>query len=466
MEATIIDITGRLARVRLAQPENAADLVRAARQRVKLTQEQFAQFLTSQLGGWLIRPGFIEAWETGIAEVPSEIRKTCREIMAGQLRHGDLEMASALDQAWGSAPVEVARIVTGLWKADIGRREVIASAWAVAALSEPLSRWLLDPADRDVARAGSRRVGRADVDAVWSMCSAFADADHRLGGGHARRALICYADDVVAPLLAGRYTDRIGRELFAAAARLCDIAGFMSFDSDCQGLGQKYFIMALRMAKTSGDQALGAHILTDMSMQAQHQRQAREAVALADAGVIAAGRSGSATVLARCHAVRARALATQGDAIDSDHALNEAESRLDRAASRSEPFWIAFFTPRQLAAESMYAAAELGRANLVQHHAASVLRAADGMQRRHVLATATLAASYLPAGEASADPAADVEQACQVLRGVLPEIDSQTSARALGLVGAVRSRLADYSQLATVQELEQDLRQCTAVSGA
>jgi hypothetical protein len=372
-------------------------------------------------------------------------------------------LPDAFTLAWGSSPTEVARIVTGLWKTDIERRDVITSLWVAAALSEPLGRWLIDPADRYVDCAGSRQVGRADVDAVWSMCAAFADADRRLGGGHAWRTLTCYADDAVAPLLVGRYTDEIGRELFAAVARLCDIAGFMCFDCGRQGLGQRYFITALRMAKTSGDQALGAHILTDMSMQAQHHGHAQEAVALADAGVAAAARSGSASILARCHAVQARALAQRGDASECDHALNQAERALDRAGVRGEPFWVAFFTPQQLAAEAMYAAAELHRADLVRRHAATALSAADGMQRRQVLATATLAASYLPAEDtAAADAATDVGQACAVLRGVLPVIGSLTSARALGLVGAVRDRLSGYPEVTAVQELERDLDQCMA----
>jgi hypothetical protein len=375
----------------------------------------------------------------------------------------DDQVPDALTLAWGSTPAEVARVVTGLWEADMRRRDVIASVWAAAALSEPLGRWLLDPIDHDVACAGSRHVGRADVDAVWSMCTAFADADRRMGGGHARRTLICYADDAVAPLLTGRYTEQIGRELFAAVARLCDIAGFMCFDSDDQGLGQKYFITALRLAKTSGDQALGAHILTDMSMQAQHQQRAHEAVALADAGVAAAARSGSASALARCHAMHARALAMRGDTNDSDHALNQAERALDRAVPRSEPFWATFFTPQQLAAEAMYTASELRRATLVRLHAADALSSAEGMQRRHVMATATLAASYLPAtGASTAGTSADVEQACDALRGVLPVIGSLASARALSLVSTVRSHLGAYPQVPAVQELEQDLHQCMA----
>jgi hypothetical protein len=93
------------------------------------------------------------------------------------------EAPGPLTLAWGSTPAEVARIVTGLWKADMRRRDVIASVWVAAALSEPVGRWLLDPVDQDVSCAGSRRIGRTDVDAVWSMCTAFADADRRIGGG-------------------------------------------------------------------------------------------------------------------------------------------------------------------------------------------------------------------------------------------------------------------------------------------
>jgi hypothetical protein len=200
-----------------------------------------------------------------------------------------------------------------------------------------------------------------------------------------------------------------------------------------------------------------------MAMQAQHQKHVHEAVTLADAGVAAAMRSGSGSALARCHAVRARALAMRGDTSDSDHALNQAERALDRTAPRDEPFWVAFFTPQQLAAEAMYAAAELRRPRLVRRHSADALSPADGMQRRHVLATATLAASYLPAEDTTeADASTDVERACAVLRGVLPVIGSLASARAHSLVTIVRSRLDDYPQVPGVQELERDLDQCMA----
>ncbi len=328
---------------------------------------------------------------------------------------------------WGATPAEVARGVSGVWRSDMRRR----------------------------------RVGQADVDAVWSMCAAFHDADNQLGGGHARATLICYGDAVVAPLLAGSYTDQVGRRLFAAAARLCDVGGFMCFDSGCQGLAQRYYINALRMAKISGDLASGASILTNMSMQAQHQGARPDAISLADAAVAAARRSGSALTLARCHAVRARALALRSDASGSDHALNEAERALDRAMPGAEPSWITYFTDRQLAAESMYAAANLGRSDLVRQHAARAPDVTDGMHRRHVLTTAALASSYLPGEDAAPDAGSDVGRACDVMRGVLPVLGSLTSARALDAVGAVRRRLA-ACRLPVVRELEQDLDRCMA----
>jgi hypothetical protein len=139
---------------------------------------------------------------------------------------------------------------------------------------------------------------------------------------------------------------------------------------------------------------------------------------------------------------------------------------LERVGPHEEPPWMTFFTSRHLAAESMYVAAELRRTAQVQHHAARVLSASsEDMQRRQVLATATLAASYLPADDSQAD-ISDVEQACEVLRRVLPVIASQKSARALNQVAAVRRRLADYSGLTAVQELEQELSECLTSVGA
>jgi hypothetical protein len=94
------------------------------------------------------------------------------------------------------------------------------------------------------------------VRSTWELCEAFTDVDQRLGGGYAR---LHYVNQVVLPLLQGSYNDTIGRELMAATARLCDLCGYMSWDSGRQGLAQRYFIQALlnfrasRRSRTASD---------------------------------------------------------------------------------------------------------------------------------------------------------------------------------------------------------------------
>ena len=166
-----------------------------------------------------------------------------------------------------------------MWRSEVDRRTVLASAaWVSGAFAAPFRSWLRNAPDVLVGGPGrtvGRAVGRAEVEALWSMCASFSDADHRLGGGYARSTLVHYLDAVVRPLLIdGAYGGEIGRELMAAVARLCNLCAFMSFDSGEHGLAQRYFVQALRLAHASGNRALAAHVLGDMSMQAHHLNDA------------------------------------------------------------------------------------------------------------------------------------------------------------------------------------------------
>src|SRR5258708_17326180 len=113
---------------------DACEQVRRAREQAGLSVPEFAAALRPLLGWTELRPGWVRLWESG-EPPPTEVVAACQMLAAQDM---DGELADALNLAWGCTPAEVARVVTGLWKADVGRREVIASAWAVAALSEPL----------------------------------------------------------------------------------------------------------------------------------------------------------------------------------------------------------------------------------------------------------------------------------------------------------------------------------------
>ena len=335
------------------------------------------------------------------------------------------------------------------------RAVLLASAWLSSAFSTPTREWLLNWAADDTSHTGGRRVGAAEIDVVWSMCRTFADADHRLGGGYARTTLIQYVNAIVLPMLDGTYTEAVGRLLLAATARLCDLAGFMAFDSGAQGMAQRYYIQALRLAQASRDRALGAHVLADMAMQAHYVGHGAEAVSLARAGQRAALESGSHSSVARCAAMEARAHALSGDGSSCAQAMARAEHALDRVQPDEEPFWIRFFTAEQLQAEFTYAAADLGRPSQVQVFARPVLESAGEMERRRVLVTATLAGSLVPQPHARSG---DIAEACTTLAGPLPLLQTLTTKRGVEAVNTVRRKLEPFRDQTPVRELDASLR--------
>jgi hypothetical protein len=94
-----------------------------------------------------------------------------------------------LGLAWEPTARATVGTVAKLWRVDMERRALLlGSAWISTAFATPTREWLLNWATDDAGHLGGRRVGAAEIDVVWSMCHAFADADHRLGGGYAYHA--------------------------------------------------------------------------------------------------------------------------------------------------------------------------------------------------------------------------------------------------------------------------------------
>jgi transcriptional regulator with XRE-family HTH domain len=361
---------------------------------------------------------------------------------------------------WVDDVAAAVRLSCRMWGAEVDRRAELASAaLAAGAFATPLASWSRGEPD-GLPTGGARRVGQGEVDALWAMCGSLADADHRLGGGYARSTLMHYLDAVVRPLLLDAvFDEQVGRGLLGAAARLCDLCAFMSFDSAEQGLAQRYFVQALRLARASGDQALGGHILGDMSMQVHHLGDASRALELAEAGYRAGRAAGSPSTAARCAVLAGRAHALRGDHAAAARSRLLAEQRLDATAAGPEPRWIRFFTPAQLAVESQYIASDLGDHREVRRIAETLGTPAREMQRRRVLSAATLADAHLHPADT------DVERACAVLTDVLPAMPALTSVRARDRVAGVRRKLAQHASRPSVREFEQRHEQLALVAG-
>ncbi|WP_308407679.1 hypothetical protein [Streptomyces sp. RKAG337] len=100
------------------------------------------------------------------------------------------------------------------------------------------------------------------------MSQVLGDAAAELRGGHAWHLAVRYLIEDVGPWLSGNYTERTGRELFAATSQLVHLAGWMAQDEGNQGMVQRYSAHAYRLAAEAGDPELSATALHGLAVQA------------------------------------------------------------------------------------------------------------------------------------------------------------------------------------------------------
>jgi tetratricopeptide (TPR) repeat protein len=227
---------------------------------------------------------------------------------------------------------------------------VVPAAWPTSMLG-----WLLARPEPIRPPDGGRiNVGESDVAAVRATAQMFMQMDFQFGGGHARAALAQYFANDVCPLLEGRYTERVGRELFSAAAEVAQLLGWTAYDTGRHGLAQRYLIQALRLAQEADDRMMGGRLLANMSHQATYLGNFDLAVQLARAAQEGARNAASATTMAMFLAMEARAHAGNGNDEGCSRAFAEAERFFEKSDPADDPKWIGYFDAAELAGEGAH----------------------------------------------------------------------------------------------------------------
>lgn len=276
-----------------------------------------------------------------------------------------------------------------LWRADELRRpqmrDVPAATGTPAVL--PVWEWENPPGDADVSRGGPARVSPADV-ALLGAARAHYEQMYRKAGGLATRArIVGFLNTETAPLLRGGYGDALGRRLHRATGGLVAVAGICAYDSDAQGLAQRYFHQALRLAKASGDRGLGAYAVALLVNQSLFLGDHRQAVAFAEAALRSAGRELTPALAADLTAMQAKAYARLGDGTAARACIRRAETEAERIRPGGEPAETGYVQPGLVnvqVAEALLGLGELGAAH--EHAAAAVRTPAHDRGRVHRLA--------------------------------------------------------------------------------
>ncbi|OIK24278.1 hypothetical protein [Streptomyces malaysiense] len=339
--------------------------------------------------------------------------------------------------------------VCELWRSDVGRRDFLSgSSVAASALVEPSRDWLISAPDAQVARQAGPRVGQSDVAAVRSMTQALTDLDHQFGSGHVRPVLVHYLNSVVSGLLAGSYRESTGRELFAAVARLTELAGYMAVDTGQPGLAQRYYIQSLRLAQAAGDRGYGGYVLAaSMSHLAAQLGNPREIAQLARAAQEGARGHATPRAEAMFHAAEARGHALLGDARAAGAATARAVSAMERCddGSGDDPVWIRHFDGAYLADELAHCHRDLGQPEQSARYAEQSLAGHPASRaRRRAIGYVLLATAQVQQRE--------VEQACATGMKAVELLETLRSNRGAEYLDDLQQRLEPFREEAVVRE--------------
>jgi hypothetical protein len=419
--AALIEAAGR-SHAALARSVNAASMTRHGLDlrndqssaywwlRGRVPEDPVPQLLARILGGWLART--VQVADLGFTDPGG---------------HLGLALPPTAAQAIISA--------SELWRYVLQRRVFLGSAFAITPTVSAGFDWYLASAPGPAALGsgdGARAAGMADVTRIRQARAEFESLDRVHGGGHAFTWLADYLDREVAPLLAGRYTAPVGRELFSAASSLTELGGWMAYDQGkSQGLAQRFFIQALGLARQAGDRAYSAHIVSNLATQALFLDHGTEATRLACAARSGAGRSATPTLLARLAVVEARGWAMTGDRHEAQAAIRRTDKAMTRADPSADPDWLATFTPAHHAGSVMHALRDLGQYPEAARYADTALDLPAANVRTAALHQTLLATVQAGSG--------DLDAACATAAMALTTSQALTSAR-------LRERLRDFAR--------------------
>lgn len=247
----------------------------------------------------------------------------------------------------------------------VDRRDFLTRAsLSMAGWTTPIRRWLTTPAEPTATHTGAyRQVGAADVAELRAAANDARRWDSRYGGGHWRSsALLTCLREQAGPLLQSRYTDPIGRQLFAATAQLSRLAGWTAFDAGHHAAAQRHYIQALRLARAAGDVPFGGYVLVCAAMQASLRGFHEDAIDMCLGAYERSRLTATPRVLAFFKLIEARAHARAGDAAAAGSALGASDILLGRADNRAgdDPEWIDFYSHARLAADAVEIHRDLG----------------------------------------------------------------------------------------------------------
>ncbi|MFI1649770.1 helix-turn-helix domain-containing protein [Streptomyces avidinii] len=242
------------------------------------------------------------------------------------------------------------------------------------------------------------------------------------------------------------YTEDIGRRLAGIVADTATQTGWFAFDSGRHDHAQSYLLAALRAAKISGDDRLGAGALSYLAIHGYSTGQPRSAVTAARAAREQIRTLGTPALEAMLLTRQARGHAKLGEGKAALAALGEAAELCAQGRSELDPHWLYWINEGEIHGQTGSAYLDLGdprHAAVSFTEARKALNPAD--QRTNALFLSRAASAYLRKGE--------LEAGCATAHQALDLAEQLQSARLNEHIEAMLGELAPVSRSPYARDL-------------
>ncbi|MEW1816625.1 transcriptional regulator [Streptomyces diastaticus] len=318
-----------------------------------------------------------------------------------------------------------------------------------AALTGLAASWADAPSAMAAALDGDR-VTDTMVSSIEQRISTLRTLDDQLGGARLLEQARGDLALVTGLLGGGRCTDEVRLRLYALAARVSHLTGWMAYDAGLRSAGQRYYVGALRSARTADDDAFGSFILAEMGVHVSEAGRTAERVDLISTAINNAPRSLSPCTRSFLYLHKAEALSRDGDHREAGTALNRATSLWERRVTGDNPDWLDWFGEAQLRSTEGKVLLRSGQVERATSSLeTSVTRAAprDKAVRSSRLAEARLAGGDLEGALDAANYGAELLE------------DSVSSVRALNRLKEFSTRLEPHKSVPSVREFRERLQE-------
>ena len=277
----------------------------------------------------------VSHWLSG-SRPRAEVREAIREALSRRIGRPVTSGELFNDAVDSEADTVSALVELGKADMDPSRRAVLtAGLYSAALVLPPFAAEEADRIEHTRKAGGTVHIGPGEVATVRTMTDRIASILDELGAAHARPMAAAFLVSSVGPWLRASGREATKAELLAAASDLTYLTGWMAMYETAHGLGQRYYVQALKLASEAGDKITYCRTLRGMALQASNLGHGARTLELADAAAEASPQAGP-RLRAFLAGQQAHGAAMVGDRRQAFGRLRETEAALSKADGRND----------------------------------------------------------------------------------------------------------------------------------